>query len=111
MRLRTNLAFLFVFAVGGVIIAGCGEQDPGPSAETKKESDRLAEIQTKTNGDWSKLNAEDKKYLVDLAHGSESSAKMLLGPPARPSLPPEAVVANAPEHEDGQFKVPPVFDE
>ena len=30
---------------------------------------------------------------------------------ARPSLSLEAVLANAPEHEDGQFRVPPVFDE
>ena len=29
----------------------------------------------------------------------------------RPSLPLEAVLGNAPEQEDGQFKVPPVFDE
>jgi aspartyl-tRNA(Asn)/glutamyl-tRNA(Gln) amidotransferase subunit C len=29
----------------------------------------------------------------------------------RPSLPREAVLQNAPEQEDGQFRVPPVFDE
>ena len=29
----------------------------------------------------------------------------------RPSLPVEAVLRNAPEQEDGQLKVPPVFDE
>jgi aspartyl-tRNA(Asn)/glutamyl-tRNA(Gln) amidotransferase subunit C len=28
-----------------------------------------------------------------------------------PSLPLEAVLRNAPEQEDGQFRVPPVFDE
>ena len=30
---------------------------------------------------------------------------------ARPSLPLEAVLRNAPEQEDGQLKVPPVFEE
>ena len=29
----------------------------------------------------------------------------------QPCLPLEAVLRNAPEQEDGQFKVPPVFDE
>jgi aspartyl-tRNA(Asn)/glutamyl-tRNA(Gln) amidotransferase subunit C len=29
----------------------------------------------------------------------------------RPSLPLEAVLQNAPDQEDDQFKVPPVFDE
>jgi aspartyl-tRNA(Asn)/glutamyl-tRNA(Gln) amidotransferase subunit C len=29
----------------------------------------------------------------------------------RPSLPLEAVLRNAPAHEDGQLKVPPVFEE
>lgn len=28
----------------------------------------------------------------------------------RPSLPPEEVLKNAPEHEDGQIKVPAVFE-
>jgi aspartyl-tRNA(Asn)/glutamyl-tRNA(Gln) amidotransferase subunit C len=29
---------------------------------------------------------------------------------SRPSLPPEKILANAPHHSDGQFKIPPVFE-
>lgn len=69
-------------AVASFLLVGCGDRDPGPSADTQKQSDRLAQIQERTNGDWSKLTPEDRDYLVkDLAHGSESLAKMLLGPP------------------------------
>lgn len=69
-----------------LLLVGCGDRDPGPSPETQKQSDRLAQIQERSGGDWNKLTAEDKNYLVnELAHGSEASAKMLLGPPvARP---------------------------
>ena len=75
------------FAVA--LMCGCGSKDDSaPSAETAKQADRLTQIQTKTNGDWGKLSDADKSYLVnDLAHGSESTAKMLLGPsrPAKPA--------------------------
>ncbi len=75
------LLSLAVLALGSSIV-GCGDKDPGPSKETEVQSDRLADIQKKTGGDWSKLTPADHDYLVnDLAHGSESSAKMLLGPP------------------------------
>ena len=80
--MKTTTAIIIAAAVA-IFAAGCGEKDPGPSAETQKQSDRLSQIQTKTNSDWKKLTPEDKDYLVNqLAHGSESTARMLLGPPS-----------------------------
>lgn len=88
---KVYLFALSALAIAGIAMAGCGDKDPGPSKETEQQSDRLADIQKKTGGDWSKLTTEDHDYLVkDLAHGSESTAKMLLGPPvATPGGPPK----------------------
>lgn len=73
---------LLLAAFACVVLVGCGDREPGPSADTQKQSDRLSEIQKRSGGDWSKLTPEDRDYLVkDLAHGSETGAKMLLGPP------------------------------
>ena len=80
------LVFCLVLGLGTAI--GCSKDDSAPSAETVKQADRLTQIQTKTGGDWDKLTPEDKNYLVnELSHGSESTAKMLLGP-AKPAKPP-----------------------
>jgi hypothetical protein len=75
---------LVPFLIAVLALAGCGchGQDPYASDETHKQADRLQEIQNKSNGDWKQLTPEDKDYLVKtLAHGNETTAKMLLGPP------------------------------
>ncbi|HTQ09728.1 MAG TPA: hypothetical protein VMI31_06620 [Fimbriimonadaceae bacterium] len=80
MKTQWYAILLAVVAMGAV---ACGDRDPGPSAETQKQADRLAQIQQRTGSDWNKLTPDDKDYLVNqLAHGSESTAKMLLGPPS-----------------------------
>jgi hypothetical protein len=71
------------------IAGGCGSSVEPPSAETQQQASRLADIQKKTGGKWESLSKEDRDYLVNgLAHGSEASARMLLGPPqAKPPTP------------------------
>ncbi|MDR3688177.1 MAG: hypothetical protein P4L46_02275 [Fimbriimonas sp.] len=79
---------LLAGVLAALAVGGCGHDDSAPSAKTQEQSSRLNEIQQKTGSDWSKLSDADKNYLInDLAHGSEQTARMLLGPPARPARP------------------------
>lgn len=69
-------------------VGGCRSKEVGvTSSDTSERFARLEEIQLKTRGDWNRLTQGDKSYLVnDLSHGSESNARLLLGPlrPAKP---------------------------
>jgi hypothetical protein len=79
MSKRIRLVSLALLALG---LAGCGKDDSAPSDQTVKQSSRLEDIQRKSGGDWNKISDDDKKFLVqELGPGSESKAKMLLGPP------------------------------
>jgi len=80
-------------------IFGCGSGG-GESAETQKGADQLGDIKKRSGGDWEKLTAADKDFVIKLAHGSESTAKMLIGPPrpgpGKPAGPGGAPPAGAP---------------
>ncbi len=80
----TVLALAALLGGMALFAVGCGEKDPGPSAETQKQSDRLSQIQQSSGGDWNKMSQADKDYMInELGQGSEAKAKMLLGPPAK----------------------------
>ena len=82
-----KLALLALFS-GSLIAAGCGDHEAAPSAETQQQSTKLEDIEQRSGGDWNKLTAADKDYMVNtLAHGSEASARMLLGPPPKKGKP------------------------
>ena len=92
MRLLQRVGWVvlgFVFALA----AGCGEDEPPVSKETKLEQDRLSEIRQRTGYDYSKATEEDKKFLLDTCRGDQNCAQMLLykpkpGGPAGRSGPP-----------------------
>lgn len=96
IRIVSEVVLATCFVAALVAAAGCsgGDNYKGPPAETQQKSSRLEDIQKKTGGDWNKLSAEDKDYLVNtISHGSESTAKMLIeaggqtpqGGPGRPA--------------------------
>jgi hypothetical protein len=87
-----------VIAVGFIVpTAGC-HNDSGLKPEQEQMATRLDELAKQTGGDWSKLSAADKDYLVNkVSMGNEQSARMLLmsksgklqahpgGPPGQPA--------------------------
>jgi hypothetical protein len=72
------LAVLVCVATG----SGCGDSD-GRSDATVKTSDQLQDITNRSGGDWNKLTPQDKAFMLNLTHGSEASAKLMLSPPRR----------------------------
>lgn len=72
----TLSALIALMLLGGV---GCTQADDGMKPEEKQLANRLDEITKKSGGDWNKLSAEEKEYMIkDVAQGSEQSARMLL---------------------------------
>lgn len=62
-----------------VPLAGCSQSDDGLSTAQKQQADRLDEIAKKSGGDFDKLSATDKDYLLkNLADNNEKTARMLL---------------------------------
>lgn len=60
-------------------LAGCKHENDGMSEQQQEKANRLDTIVKTSGGDWEKVSAADREYLVkELASGSESSAKMLL---------------------------------
>jgi hypothetical protein len=62
-----------------LVPAGCGNS-AGDSQKTVTERDRLTDMRTKSGGDWDKLSQDDKDYVLKMADGSESTARMLFNP-------------------------------
>lgn len=74
---RIQALFAAVAALG-LLGAGCSRDD-GLKPEERKMASRLDEITKRSGGDWNKLSAEDRRYLIqDISRGSEQSARMLL---------------------------------
>lgn len=81
-------------------LTGCGGGSDLNKAQ-QEQSTRLGQIAKRTDGDWSKLTEEERRFLVtEMSYGNESSARMLLlgaagkiggkpgGPVGRPGGPP-----------------------
>ncbi len=61
-----------------LLFVGCSQQQ---ATISEQESQRLIEIQERSQGKWERLSGEEKKYMVErLGHGNEVSARMLLSP-------------------------------
>lgn len=90
------------------VVTGCGRADDGLTAEQRATGDRLQEIARKTDGDWNKLSAEERDFLVNkLSYGNEASAKMLLLGAAgkiggRPGGPPSSVQGPSPRNDSAR---------
>lgn len=92
---RTLASFVVLASLSAVCatgILGCGSDSGQDAKKTVEERDRLSAIKAQSGGDWNKLSQSDKDYVLQLVHGSESSAKMLLSPPGggRPAGGPAA---------------------
>lgn len=77
MKLGLVATLLLAMVIGG----GCGSSagDDGLSSSEVKMSSRIDEIAKASGGDWEKVSAADRDYLVkEVAQGSEPSAKMML---------------------------------
>jgi len=62
-----------------LVACGCGNKDDGLTGKQRESGDRLSQIAKRTDGDWNKLTADERTFLVkDLSYGSEQSARMLL---------------------------------
>ncbi|MBO8164765.1 MAG: Asp-tRNA(Asn)/Glu-tRNA(Gln) amidotransferase subunit GatC [Brevibacillus sp.] len=95
------------------------------SAITRKEVEHVAnlarltlteeEVQRYTNdlnailAFAAKLNELDTSDVPPTSHATDVH-NVMRDDENRPSLPLDAVLKNAPDHEDGQFKVPAVFE-
>ena len=76
---HTRITFTLVLALSLFGGAGCSQTDDGMKPAEKQMASRLDEITRKSGGDWEKLSAEEREYLVkEVAQGSEQSARMLL---------------------------------
>lgn len=71
------VALPLLIGLGGSV--GCRKTDDGLSQAQRQAGDRLSIIAKRTDGDWNKLTAEERKFLIDeLSYGNEQSARMLL---------------------------------
>jgi hypothetical protein len=91
----TRLTFVSLTAISlTLLVGGCGNSGNGvaaPTAQEQQTSSRLDTIRKTSGGDWSKVSADDKKYLIDtIGHGSEYTAKMVFGPAPGPPPGPGA---------------------
>ena len=81
------------------LTTGCQQSvHSGEDTTQSQMTDRLSQIAKESGGDWSKVSATDKEYLVkEVSHGDEKSAQMLLQAKSgrvqhreRPTGPPRA---------------------
>lgn len=71
----------FILATFVAFLVGCGNNmdDDGLNKGQKQAADRIDVIAKASGGDWDKVSATDRDYLVNtVSAGSEQSAKMLL---------------------------------
>ncbi len=71
---------LFPF-FAALVLVGCGNNmaDDGLTDKDRQAVSRIEAIAKQSGGDWEKVSAADRDYLVkDVSMGSEQSAKMLL---------------------------------
>ena len=81
MQRKTALFCALLPLLGTVCVplAGCSPPDDGIPAAEKQNANRLDAIAKASGGEWNKLSADDKTYLVQtIAHGDEGAAKMML---------------------------------
>lgn len=76
---RTLMVFAAAFIISAALATpGCRGAGDGLSTEQQSKANQLDEVAKRTGGEWDKLNAADRKFLLDLESGNENSARMLL---------------------------------
>lgn len=76
---------------------------------TEEEAERYTKDLNAILGFAAKLNELDTSNVQPTSHATDVK-NVMREDVNRPSLPHEDVLKNAPDHEDGQFKVPAVFE-
>lgn len=72
-----RFAYLLLAALA---VAGCASKDDGLDASQRQVGDKFSEIVQRSGGDWDKLTAEDRDFLVNkMANGNENAARMMFG--------------------------------
>ena len=77
---------------------------------TEEERERMQAELTQILGHADKIQALDLDGVPPTSHSLPLS-NVLRPDVARPSLPPEEAIANAPEAEDGRFRVPRIIED
>jgi hypothetical protein len=82
MNKRGLAALLFIviaLCIWRIVAVHTSPLPDGLNADERAATDRLYTIAKRTDGDWNKLTADERSFLLkDVAHGSEATAKMLL---------------------------------
>lgn len=76
---------------------------------TEEEAERFTKDLNAILDFAAKLDELDTSNVVPTSHATDVK-NVMREDVNRPSLPPQEALRNAPEHEDGQFKVPAVFE-
>jgi aspartyl-tRNA(Asn)/glutamyl-tRNA(Gln) amidotransferase subunit C len=76
---------------------------------TEEEAERYTKDLNAILGFAAKLNELDTSNVQPTSHATDVK-NVMREDVNRPSLPVEEVLKNAPDHEEGQFKVPAVFE-
>jgi|GEM_PF-1841073 len=87
MRIRCSgrvvLAAMVCLPLASLTLAGCHSDNSAPLTATQVQSaDRLGQIRHASGGDWEKLSAEDRDFLLKMANGNEHTARMLIMTPS-----------------------------
>ena len=77
---------------------------------TEEERERMQAELTQILGHADKIQALDLEGVPATSHSLPLS-NVLRADVAKPSLPPEEAIANAPEAEDGRFRVPRIIED
>ncbi len=85
----TRRHYSFVLVVLLAFSGGCSKNEgDGLTKQETQMADRLDTIVKQSGGDWEKVSAADRDYLIkEVSQGSEQSAKMLLAAKADESSP------------------------
>ena len=64
---------------GAVFLGGCSQNQNALDDNQQAMTNRLDELAKKSGGDWEKLSAEEKRYMIqDVSQGNERAARQLL---------------------------------
>jgi len=78
-HIRLWLALLAAAPALIPLAGGCRGKSDGLTQTQRETGDRLSRIAKRTDGDWNKLTAEERDFLVkEMSYGNEQSARMLL---------------------------------
>ena len=70
---------LLALALPAGSLGGCGSRPAdGMTPAQQETSNRLQQVAKTSGGDWNRLSPADRAFLLEMAHGNERSARMLL---------------------------------